>query len=125
MAAKFNIEVKVCDRPEDIYKGAHIIAALTDSAVPVLDGMRLEKGTHIVNIGGSGRLDSESLKRVDVYLRFGDSPPPVGRPELAIDDEFIGWEARNSWRKHGDGRRGRRARGVALPEKRVGCGTDN
>ena len=25
---------KVCDRPEDVYKGAHIVAALTDSAVP-------------------------------------------------------------------------------------------
>jgi alanine dehydrogenase len=122
MANKYNIEVKVCDRPEDIYKGAHIIAALTDSAVPVLDGMRLEKGTHIVNIGGSGRLGSESLKRVDVYLRFGDSPPPVGRPELAIDDEFIGWEARNGTRKHGDGPWCRRARGVALPDKRVTLG---
>src|SRR5665213_2749277 len=54
MAAKYNMEVKVCDRPEDVYKGAHIVAGLTDSAVPVLDGTRLEKGTHIVNIGGSG-----------------------------------------------------------------------
>src|SRR5437763_5213736 len=38
MAAKYNIEVEVCDRPEDIYKGAHIVAALTDSAVEVTDG---------------------------------------------------------------------------------------
>ncbi len=66
MAAKYNIEVKVCDAPKDIYKGANIVAALTDSAVPVLDGTLLEKGTHILNIGGSGRLDRESLQRVDV-----------------------------------------------------------
>ena len=67
MAAKYNIEVKVCDRPEDVYKGAHILAALTDSAVEVTDGTLLEKGTHIVTVGGSGKPDPESLKRVDVY----------------------------------------------------------
>jgi ornithine cyclodeaminase/alanine dehydrogenase-like protein (mu-crystallin family) len=53
MGRKYNIEVQVCDRPEAVYKGAHILAGLTDSAVPVLDGSYLEKGTHIVNIGGS------------------------------------------------------------------------
>jgi alanine dehydrogenase len=122
MAAKYNIEVKVCGAPKDIYKGAHIVAALTDSAVPVLDGTLLEKGTHIVNIGGGGRLDRESLKRVDVYLRFGDAPAPVGRPEFGVDDEYIGWEARPASRKHGDGRSRGRARGIALPEQRVTLG---
>jgi alanine dehydrogenase len=122
MAAKYHIEVKVCDRPEDIYKGAHIVAALTDSAVPVLDGMWLEPGAHIVNVGGSGRLDAESLKRIDVYLRFGDAPAPVGRPEFAIDDQFLGWEARPGSRKRGDRRSRGRAHGVALPDKRVTLG---
>ena len=65
MAATYNIEVQVCDRPEDVYKGAQIVAGLTDSAVPVLDGRLLEKGAHIVNIGGSGIPDAESLRRVD------------------------------------------------------------
>ena len=116
MAAKYNMEVKVCDRPEEIYKGAHIVAALTDSAVPVLDGTRLEKGTHIVNIGGSGLPDAASLARVDVYLRFGDAPAPTSRPDLRLDDEFIAWEARPAARKHGDGRR-KKAHGIALPDK--------
>jgi alanine dehydrogenase len=122
MAAKYNIEVKPCDRADDIYKGADIVAALTDSAVPVLDGTLLEPGAHIVNIGGSGRLDAGSLRRIDVYLRFGDAPAPVGRPELAIDDQFLGWEARPSSRKHGNGRPPERAHGIALPEKRVTLG---
>ncbi|HKD27278.1 MAG TPA: hypothetical protein VKC66_15425 [Xanthobacteraceae bacterium] len=122
MAAKYNIEVELCDRPDDIYRGAHIVAALTDSAVPVVNGTLLEPGTHIINIGGSGRLDAESLRRIDVYLRFGDAPAPVGRPELAIDDEFLGWEARPGSHKHGDGRSRRRAHGVALPGKRVTLG---
>jgi ornithine cyclodeaminase/alanine dehydrogenase-like protein (mu-crystallin family) len=29
MMEKYNIEVKVCSRPEDVYKGSHILAALT------------------------------------------------------------------------------------------------
>src|SRR5260370_31743763 len=118
MAAKYNIEVQRCDRPEDIYKGAQIVAALTDSAVPVLDGALLEKGAHIVNIGGSGKPDAESLKRVDVYLRFGDAPAPVGRPELGVEDEFLAWEARPDQHKHGDGRRARRAHGAAVAARR-------
>jgi alanine dehydrogenase len=119
MAASYNIEVVACDRPEAVYKGADIVAGLTDSAVPVIDGTLLEKGAHIVNVGGSGKPDEESLRRVDVYLRFGDAPAPVGKPELAIDDEYLGFEARPDQQKYGDGRRGRRRHGNALPDKRV------
>jgi ornithine cyclodeaminase/alanine dehydrogenase-like protein (mu-crystallin family) len=119
MAAKYNIEVKVCDNPEDIYKGAQIVAALTDSAVPVLDGALLEKGAHIVNIGGTGKPDAQCLARVDVYLRFGDAPAPVGRPEFGVEDEFLAWEARPDMHKHGDGRRSRRAHGAATAGRRV------
>jgi alanine dehydrogenase len=119
MAQTYNIEVVVCDRPEDVYKGAAIVAGLTDSAVPVLDGALLESGAHIVNVGGGGKPDEESLRRVDVYLRFGDTPAPVGRPDLAIDDEYLGWEARPDRQKFGDGRRDRRRHGNALPDKRV------
>ena len=121
MAAKYNMEVQVCDRPEDVNKGPHIVPVLTDSAVPVLDGSLLEKGAHVVNIGGSGVPDAETIRRVDVYLRFGDAPAPVGRPELALDDEYIAWEARPGQAKHGDGRSGKPGHGAAkLPGKRVG-----
>ena len=119
MRARHGIEVRVCDRPEDVYRGAHIVAALTDSAVPVLDGTLLEPGTHLVNIGGSGMPDRASLERVDVYLRFGDAPAPASRPDLRLDDEHIGWEARPTQKKHGDGRRDRDRHGVLLPSKRV------
>jgi alanine dehydrogenase len=119
MAAKYNIELKVCNRPEDVYKGADILAALTDSAVEVTDGALLENGTHIVVVGGSGKPDAESLKRVDVYLRFGDTPAPVGHPELATDAEHIGYEARPQQAKYGDGRRGRRKHGNSLPDRRI------
>src|ERR1700741_4566468 len=119
MAATYNIEVQVCDKPEDVYRGAHIVAALTDSAVEVTDGSLLEKGAHIVVVGGTGKPDEESLRKVDVYLRFGDTPAPVGHPELATDAEHIGYEARPLQGKHGDGRRSRRKHGNALPDRRV------
>ncbi len=119
MADLYGIEAIACDAPEQVYRGAHIIAGLTDSAVPVLDGTLLEKGTHIVNIGGSGMPDAETLKRVEIYFRFGDAPAPVGHPELALEDEHIGWEARPDAPKFGDGRKERKAHGSVLPDRRV------
>ena len=110
------IEVQVCANPEDVYKGAHIVAAVTDSAVPVMDGACLENGQHILNIGGSGSPDAASLERVDVYFRFGSAPPPVGRPELLLDDEYLGWEARSDPNSGGYKRRGH---GVKLPDRMV------
>ncbi|HEX9741254.1 MAG TPA: hypothetical protein VGA17_00520 [Nitrospiraceae bacterium] len=123
IAGRYNIEVEVCEKPEDVYKGAHIVAALTDSAVPVLDGTLLEPGAHVVNIGGSGVPDAETMRRVDVYLRFGDAPAPVGRPDLALEDEYLAWEARPDIAKHGDGRSGRTGHGAStLPARRVSLG---
>jgi len=110
---KHGIEVVACERPEDVYRGADIVAALTDSTKPVLDGRHLEKGAHLVNIGGGGLPDAESLRRVDVYLRFGNAPPPVGR-EQALDDEYLTWAARAAAAKPR-----KRAHGVALPDKVV------
>lgn len=111
----YDIEVQVCAKPEDIYNGADIVAALTDSAAPVLDGAYLEKGQHIINIGGGGVPDQASLDRVDVYFRFGSAPAPVGRPEL--DDEYLGWEARHDPKKSKAMRK--RGHGAVLPERMV------
>ncbi|MGE3248089.1 MAG: hypothetical protein AB7J19_17335, partial [Beijerinckiaceae bacterium] len=124
MRQLYGIEVVVCDAPEKVYRGAHIVAALTDSAVPVMDGACLEKGQHIVNIGGSGIPDKASLERVDSYLRFGSTPPPAGHPQFPVHDEYIGWEARPASEKFGDGRKGRgdgskRGHGVTLPDRMI------
>ena len=113
------IEVQVCDKPEDVYKGADIVAAVTDSAVPVMDGACLEKGQHIVNIGGGGAPDQASLDRVDVYFRFGNAPAPVGRPEFILDDEYLGWEAQRPGRPEAPGKPRKRAHGVKLPDRLV------
>lgn len=116
MRARHGIEVDVCSGPEQVYRGADIVAAVTDSAEPVMDGACLEPGQHIINIGGGGSPDQASLGRVDVYFRFGDAPAPVGRPDLALDDEYLGWEAgpKNAARA-GD----KRGRGAKLPDRMV------
>jgi ornithine cyclodeaminase/alanine dehydrogenase-like protein (mu-crystallin family) len=111
--ARHGLEVAVCDAPEQVYRGAHIVASLTDSAVPVGDGRCLEPGTHIVNIGGGGLPDGASLERVDVYLRFGDAPAPSGRPDLKLDDEHLTWSAGNA------AKQAKRGHGIALPGKLV------
>jgi alanine dehydrogenase len=121
MREKFAIEVVVCERPEDIYRGADIVAGLTDSAVSVTDGRHLEKGAHIVNVGGGGgRIDQESLNKVDVYLRFGNAPAPWGIPELGLADEYLTWAARPDFNAGFEQKKaGKRAHGVALQDKVV------
>jgi ornithine cyclodeaminase/alanine dehydrogenase-like protein (mu-crystallin family) len=116
---RHGIEVVACDAPEAVYRGADIVAAVTDSAVPVMDGSCLEPGQHILNIGGGGSPDKASLDRVDVYLRFGDAPAPVGRPELALGDEYLGWEARPGGDESGAGPPPKKGHGPKLPDRMV------
>lgn len=117
MARAYGIEVEVCDRPEQIYKGADIVASLTDATRPVLDGALLEPGTHVINIGGGGLPDPATLDRVDVYLRFGDSPPARGHEDAGpMDDEYLTWRIGDT--VAGEKKRSR-AHGLMLPEKRV------
>src|SRR5262245_12449440 len=94
VADKHGLEVKVCDSPEQVYRDADIVAALTDSAVSVLDGPRIEKGAHIVAPGhGDGIKDKSILDRIDVYLRFGNATTAWGSTQGA-DDEYFTYAAR-------------------------------
>jgi ornithine cyclodeaminase/alanine dehydrogenase-like protein (mu-crystallin family) len=119
MRARHGLEVRVCERPEEVYRGADIVAAVTDSAVPVLDGTLLEPGTHVINVGGGGRPDDATVERIDVYLRFGSTPAPVSRPELAMDDEFLAWAARPASTGSSSKRTGARGHGAFRPDRMV------
>ncbi|MGZ5104112.1 MAG: ornithine cyclodeaminase family protein [Usitatibacter sp.] len=116
MRDRHGLDAVACDSPGEIYRGADIVAAVTDSAVPVLEGSLLEKGAHVVNIGGGGVPDDATLARVDLYLRFGSAPAPVGRPELALDDEYLTWAAGPGSAKV---RTRRRAHGAVKPGAQV------
>lgn len=93
MREKYGIDAKTCDRPEDIYGGADIVAAVTDSASSVVDAKLFENGTHLVAPGG-GIKDKEVAQRVDVYFRFGSATPPWGAEQFGVDDEYHTYAAR-------------------------------
>jgi len=120
MAEKYGLEVKVCDSPEQIYRDADIVAALTDSAVSVIDGSRLEKGCHIVAPGtGGGIRDQRVLDRIDVYLRFGNATTPWGAMP-GVDDEYVTYAARpdieTGFKRKTKGHRGN---GASFPPERT------
>lgn len=113
-AGEFGLDVLVCDRAADIYRGAHIVAALTDATAPVLDGDRLEPGAHVINIGAGGLPDRRTLERVDLYLRMGDAPAPEGLPPF--EQEYLRWRVSGPRPAK---RPGEKAHGIMLPDRRV------
>jgi len=112
IAKRHGVECEVFDSPREVYRGADILAACTDSALPVIRGEWLEPGMHVVSIGG--RPDDAALFRFDRTLRLGNAPAPVGRPELATTDEYLGYVARPKdprWETNRMGRHAPQARG--------------
>ncbi|MBI3061188.1 MAG: ornithine cyclodeaminase family protein [Deltaproteobacteria bacterium] len=118
VSEQLGIEVVPVSHPGDAYKGAHIIAGCTDSAVPVIIGKWLEEGTHVTCIGG--KPDEETLKRIDISLRLGNAPAPWGLPEMGLADEYITYAALPG--EHTAFKmktRGKRAHGVVAEERAV------
>ena len=106
MAERHGIDAQACDDARDVYRGADILAACTDSVTPVIRGEWLEPGMHVISIGG--RPDDAARARFDRRLRIGTTPAPVGRPELATADEYVGYIARPgdaAWKEQKGGRR--------------------
>jgi len=92
IAERHGVECEAREEPREVYRDADILAACTDSARPVIRGEWLEPGMHVISIGG--RPDDQALSRFDRTLRLGTAPAPVGRPELATADEYLGYVAR-------------------------------
>jgi alanine dehydrogenase len=117
MRAKYGLDVTVCDNPRDVYRGADIVAGVTDSAVPVLNGEWVEPGTHIINVGGGGgKPDQATLDKVDVYFRFGDAPGPWGEPDMELGDEYITYAAQPEFNSNFKMKRsGKRGHAASLP----------
>lgn len=82
---KYGIETTPLDDPQDVYKGVDILCGCTDANVPVILGKCVEKGTHIVSVGG--RPDEETFKKTDRFLRLGNATPPLGKS--GIIDEYL------------------------------------
>ncbi len=86
---KYGIEAVPLDNPEDVYKDADILAGCTDASIPVIHGKNIEKGTHVISVGG--RPDKETFSRIDRFLRLGNATAPVGNQE--ITHEFLTYAA--------------------------------
>ncbi len=93
MRAQYGIEVVACASPEEVYRGADILAALTDATKPVTDGALVEPGTHVVVVGGSGGPDDVLMDRIDASLRFGNAPGPWGLPQLQTSKSRLTYAA--------------------------------
>jgi alanine dehydrogenase len=116
----YKIEVQVCTAPGQVYEDADILAALTDSAVPIINADLIRAGMHIVNIGGGGKPGSKLFDRVDLYLRFGNATAPWGLPDFAVSDEYLTYAAEPAdgtlpRMKH----TGKRGHGPLLPDRMV------
>jgi ornithine cyclodeaminase/alanine dehydrogenase-like protein (mu-crystallin family) len=110
IAERFGLECEVCDDAQQACRGAEILSACTDSALPVIRGEWLEPGMHVLSIGGSP--DEAAMRRFDRVLRLGTAPAPIGRPELATADEYLAYLARPDdpcWAASRDGARARGA----------------
>jgi alanine dehydrogenase len=124
MAAEYEIEVVAVDDPRDVFRGAHIVAGCTDSAVPLPMSECLEPGSHIVSVGG--RPDEATFDKVDVWLRLGTAPAPVSLPEWGTPAESVSYAAQLDnpiWSEHkmmrrsgSSSRRGANARRVSLED---------
>jgi ornithine cyclodeaminase/alanine dehydrogenase-like protein (mu-crystallin family) len=91
MAEEFDLEVVTVDSEREAHRGADIVCGCTDTQRPVIMGEWLEPGCHVTDIGGG--LDRSVFDRVDVALRLGTTPAPVGLPELKTDRSFVLYRA--------------------------------
>ncbi|MBI4632560.1 MAG: ornithine cyclodeaminase family protein [Deltaproteobacteria bacterium] len=89
MEERHGIETIPLENPDDVYQGAHILAGCTDASIPVIRGCRIEKGAHIISVGG--RPDEETFARIDRFLRLGNATAPVGGGE--VTHEFLTYAA--------------------------------
>ena len=85
MEEKYGIETIPLETPEEVYRGADILAGCTDASIPVILGRHIEKGTLVISVGG--RPDQETFSRIDRYLRLGNATAPLGSAEIA--NEFL------------------------------------
>lgn len=67
MSARFDFPITAVDRPEDIVRGADIVACATNSQEPVFDGSMLVPGQHVNSIN-AGELDDATHERASTIV---------------------------------------------------------
>jgi alanine dehydrogenase len=82
MEAEIGAQVIPCATPEEAARGADILAACTNSVVPIVFARMLEPGMHLTQV--SGELDLDVLPRLDVAI--GGDPPSQIYQGIPVDD---------------------------------------
>lgn len=85
MEEKYGIETIPLSSPEEVYKGADILAGCTDASISVILGRYIENGTHVISVGG--RPDEETFQRINRFLRLGNATACLGGEE--VTHEFL------------------------------------
>jgi len=117
MAEKYGIEAVALDTPRAVFRGADVVCGCTDTRRPVIMGEWLEPGTHAVDVGSG--LDADAYQRVDVALRMGTAPAPLGLPEWQVEDPYVAYIARRPDTEISRSMSRERARGRRFGDKTV------
>lgn len=82
------------EQPGDVVKGSDVIMCVTNSQVPVFDGLLLEPGTHVTSIVGGYRDDVRGGKREidDVTLRKSEVIGITSKKQAEEDCQLTVWE---------------------------------
>jgi ornithine cyclodeaminase/alanine dehydrogenase-like protein (mu-crystallin family) len=70
LSARLGIDVLPVSAAEEAVKDAEIVAACTDSIVPVIPGRCLEDGAFVCTVKGSMEMDEETVQRVSAFFTF-------------------------------------------------------
>jgi ornithine cyclodeaminase/alanine dehydrogenase-like protein (mu-crystallin family) len=128
IAGQYGIEAVAVEQGRDAFKGADIVAGCTDGGFKgeednaAIIGRWLGSGVHFTDVGGG--MDSEARSRIDVALRLGTAPGPVGIPGFHVPDETVSYAVPVDNPAYADqpyyiALNSRRARGEPAPEKTV------
>jgi ornithine cyclodeaminase/alanine dehydrogenase-like protein (mu-crystallin family) len=80
LSQDMSIEVVAVNEPQEVVAGSDIVAACTNSTMPVLRGEWLESGMHLLAVSAA-ELDDDVLRRCDRYVY---SRPPYTDHQVAV-----------------------------------------
>jgi alanine dehydrogenase len=89
--------------PEAALEGADMVSGCTNAVGPVISGTMLRPGMHVTCIGGT--LDAQASAKIDIALRFGMAPAPVGFENWSFEDESLTFASGSQRSSHGTTRR--------------------
>jgi alanine dehydrogenase len=98
MSAELSIPVQACESSNDAVANADIVCTITNSREPVIDGAKLQAGTHVNAAGSNGwirrEVDDETIKRASLVVADDVSNAKAECGELiwAAERRLFRWE---------------------------------